>query len=119
MVNDKLCTVCGYEMEEGPRDYNICPSCGTEFGLHDVNSTIDNLRSAWMANGCRWYSTVVAQPPNWIPLAQLAKILIQEASIAVISSNYYSLVDLTPAGRLDAAFGPLDFAYTPHELRCE
>jgi hypothetical protein len=75
MVNEKLCTVCGYEMEEGPRHYNICPSCGTEFGLHDVNSTIDNLRKAWIEGGARWYSTAVPQPQGWKPAVQLARLL--------------------------------------------
>jgi hypothetical protein len=75
MVNEKLCTVCGYEMEEGPRDYNICPSCGTEFGLHDVNSTVDNLRAVWFATGPRWHSSVVPQPTNWNPFVQVAIVM--------------------------------------------
>jgi hypothetical protein len=75
MVNEKLCTVCGYEMEEGPRDWNICPSCGTEFGLHDVNSTIDSLRTVWFATGPRWHSSVVRQPANWNPFVQVAIVM--------------------------------------------
>ena len=70
MVAERLCTVCGYEMEEGPRDYNICPSCGTEFGIHDVNSSIENLQDLWSKSGPRWHSSVVAQPANWDPLKQ-------------------------------------------------
>lgn len=42
-----LCPVCGYGMKEAPADFNICPSCGTEFGVHDVNSSIPELRKAW------------------------------------------------------------------------
>ena len=45
MVIDKLCPVCGYQMEDPPKDNNICPSCGTEFGLHDVNATLSDLRA--------------------------------------------------------------------------
>ena len=71
-MNEHMCPVCGYEMVDGPRDYNICPSCGTEFGLHDVNSTVDNLRKAWLATGPRWYSSVVTQPANWNPFSQVA-----------------------------------------------
>jgi hypothetical protein len=70
-MSENMCPVCGYEMADGPRDYNICPSCGTEFGLHDVNSTLDNLRTAWFATGPRWYSSVVPQPANWNPFAQV------------------------------------------------
>ena len=58
-------------MDEGPRDYNICPSCGTEFGLHDFNSTIEDLRTLWLASGPRWRSTVDPEPPLWDPLLQL------------------------------------------------
>jgi hypothetical protein len=76
MVSDKMCTVCGYEMEEGPRDYNICPSCGTEFGIHDVNSSIDNLRLAWLRTGPAWYSTVAETPPDWDPIRQLSKLFL-------------------------------------------
>jgi len=72
-MNENMCPVCGYEMVDGPRDYNICPSCGTEFGLNDVNSTIENLRTAWFVTGPRWYSSVVPQPTNWSPFLQVAK----------------------------------------------
>jgi len=83
MVSDKLCTVCGYEMEEGPRGFNICPSCGTEFGLHDVNSTINDLRAAWLASGPKWHSTVIPQPFKWNPIGQLAILLFGQANIPV------------------------------------
>ena len=58
-------------MEDPPADYNICPSCGTEFGLHDVNTSIDNLRLAWLGTGPRWWSVVDPQPANWDPMLQL------------------------------------------------
>lgn len=77
MVTDKTCPVCGYEMDEGPRDYNICPSCGTEFGLHDVNSTIHDLRQAWIGRGKDWHSTVVPRPDRWDPSLQLQKLLVE------------------------------------------
>jgi hypothetical protein len=73
MVIEKLCPVCGYEMEEGPRNFNICPSCGTEFGLHDLNSSINDLREAWVANGAHWHSHVIAAPTDWKPLEQLLR----------------------------------------------
>lgn len=76
MVSEQLCTVCGYEMEEGPRDYNICPSCGTEFGIHDINSSIVNLRSAWLSTGPQWHSTVVREPQGWEPIRQLTRIFL-------------------------------------------
>lgn len=76
MVNEKLCLVCGYEMEEGPRDYNICPSCGTEFGLYDVNSSITALREVWLSTGPHWYSPVVPEPARWNPIEQMSELFL-------------------------------------------
>jgi hypothetical protein len=90
MVVEKLCPVCGFEMEEGPRDYNICPSCGTEFGLHDVNSSIENLQKLWIDGGLHWYSRVIPQPPNWNPEAQLQTIVLNAPIRARVS---YVLLD--------------------------
>jgi hypothetical protein len=69
-----VCPVCGFSMEEPPRDYNICPSCGTEFGVHDVNATLADLRASWIATGPKWWSKAEPQPENWNPFAQLARI---------------------------------------------
>ena len=80
---ENLCLVCGYEMEEPPRDYNICPSCGTEFGVHDVNAPIADLRAAWIQSGPRWWSTSDPQPENWNPPAQLEKVAAPIASAPV------------------------------------
>ena len=68
---DTNCPVCGFEMGEPPADYNICPSCGTEFGVSDVNASIEQLRRAWIATGPVWWFTVESPPPNWNPLNQL------------------------------------------------
>lgn len=117
MVNDKQCSVCGYEMEEGPRDYNICPSCGTEFGLHDVNSTIEDLRQVWLASGPRWYSSVDPQPENWNPIVQLARLLFEQAAINVMPSNFYAVGDITPAGQ-DAESASLGSSYRQRGSLC-
>jgi hypothetical protein len=73
MINRNQCPVCGYEMEAPPKDYRICPSCGTEFGLHDVNATIADLRDGWLGTGPKWWSKTDQQPINWDPLAQMEK----------------------------------------------
>jgi hypothetical protein len=70
-LDTNRCPVCGYGMEYPPSDYNICPSCGTEFGVNDVNSTIPDLRKAWLATGPRWWSSVDSIPPDWNPRKQL------------------------------------------------
>jgi hypothetical protein len=68
MVN--MCPVCGYGMEDPPQDYNICPSCRTEFGLHDANNSIAALRAAWLRAGAHWWSCVDPEPQGWDPYLQ-------------------------------------------------
>ena len=74
MVRENLCPVCGYEMEDQPVRYNICPSCGTEFGVHDVNTSIENLRLAWFEKGMEWWSPVDQKPKAWDPIVQLSQL---------------------------------------------
>lgn len=95
MINQNLCPVCGYEMEAPPRDYRICPSCGTEFGLHDANASIADLREAWLKTGPKWWSKTDTEPLGWDPIAQMEKAGIvvkrqpasQPLSISTSSSN--------------------------------
>ena len=94
VTNDKQCIVCGYEMAEGPRDYNICPSCGTEYGLHDVNSTVKDLRCAWLAGGAKWSSTVVPLPEKWNSILQLARLLFSQAVFPVYPLDGSSIIRL-------------------------
>lgn len=67
------CPVCGFRMRDEPDNYNICPSCGTEFNLHDLNSSIEDLRAAWLATGPKWWAacTAEAEPEGWNPMEQL------------------------------------------------
>lgn len=69
-----LCPVCGYDMPVPPDNFNICPSCGTEFGLHDVNAGTEQLRKAWIARGPQWWSSNDPRPEGWNPWAQLARV---------------------------------------------
>jgi hypothetical protein len=71
-MNQYTCPVCGFGMEDPPSDYNICPSCGTEFGHHDVNASIESLRAEWLRRGAHWWSTVDARPDNWDPYGQVS-----------------------------------------------
>ena len=76
MVIENFCPVCGYKMAEPPHEYNICPSCGTEFGLHDHNVSIDDLRQAWLKTG----------PQN--PIQQLALLLFSQVKVRVYWNDY-------------------------------
>jgi hypothetical protein len=79
------CPVCGYPDLHRPAwdgdsaSDQICPSCGTQFGLDDwpardaaeralIHAT---RRTEWIAAGCPWYSARPA-PPGWDPARQLA-----------------------------------------------
>lgn len=63
------CPVCGYPLDV--HDFNICPSCGTEFGIDTVGHTYDELRRVWVDNGAPWSSAADPRPRNWNPWMQL------------------------------------------------
>jgi hypothetical protein len=73
------CPVCGYpDLHEPPyvdggASYEICPSCGIEFGYDDQvpSVTFETWRAKWISDGMRWSSRGVAPPPGWDPRAQL------------------------------------------------
>ena len=94
-MSSYLCPVCGYGMEDEPANYNICPSCGTEFGHHDANASIEELRNAWIKTGPRWWSATDQQPENWNPFLQLANLGL--VSTVISTSSAYS--PRLPAGR--------------------
>jgi len=77
-----VCPACGYpDLEESPRSlrtgggsYEICPSCGFEFGVtdDDLGFTYAAWRSRWIADGMPWRSTgIESPPPDWNPEYQL------------------------------------------------
>jgi hypothetical protein len=66
------CPVCGYGMDRPPADFNICPSCETEFGYSDSGTHYDELRMAWLEDGAPWRSAVVSKPDGWNGYVQLA-----------------------------------------------
>ena len=80
-----LCPVCGYpDLHELPWDgdsgsFEICPSCGTQFGYDDAaggdaarrEAVYASLRLAWKAAGCPWSSPGQPPPGDWNPAGQL------------------------------------------------
>src|SRR5712692_7791736 len=64
------CPVCMYgRLPYPPRDYHICPCCGTEFGNDDAEFTHEQLREMWVAGGAHWF---FGRPPEgWNPWMQL------------------------------------------------
>ena len=70
------CPVCFFpDLEDPPKDYNICPCCGIEFGYEDANRTHEELRQNWIECGMKWWSTVSEDriPKNWNPEEQLKR----------------------------------------------
>jgi rubredoxin len=80
-----ICPVCGYVGFDDPPwssdlspSYDICPSCGIEFGYDDFRPTEaerkirwEELRHDWITNGMQWSSRVDPMPHNWDPAKQL------------------------------------------------
>ena len=75
-----LCPVCGYDrLEDPPKNFAICPSCGTEFGYGDAFLSLAQLRATWLRNGANWWSSADPQPMNWDPYVQVSRVA--EASL--------------------------------------
>jgi hypothetical protein len=78
------CPVCGFRdvglppFGDGQDKWyqEICPSCGTQFGLDDCNLSHADLRRRWIEGGTRWWSARPA-PPDFDGLRQL-----EEAGLA-------------------------------------
>lgn len=76
------CLVCGYlGLDEPPRtaesgaSYEICPSCGCQYGVTDDDRGIsyEHWRREWIAAGMRWWSRR-PRPAGWDPSAQLREL---------------------------------------------
>jgi len=74
------CPVCHYpNLTEPPRSqsgggsYEICPSCGFQFGVSDDDCglTYRQWRENWLKTGAKW-SGQQKPPVNWNAAAQLA-----------------------------------------------
>ena len=66
------CPVCGWQyLREDAMNHDICPSCGTEFGLDDVGLSHEQLRVEWLRNGGEWFDKSTEPPAGWNPIAQL------------------------------------------------
>jgi hypothetical protein len=77
------CPCCGFPaLQEPPRSasggasYEICPSCGFQFGVSDGDDgfTYASWRAQWKARGLRWSSKGIAPPRGWNPESQLGSL---------------------------------------------
>ena len=77
------CPVCGYdELAESPRSssgggsYEICPSCGFQFGVSDDDegTSYQVWRERWIERGMAWTSVGRPKPADWDPAKQLERV---------------------------------------------
>lgn len=77
------CPVCGFpELTEPPRhrtgsgSYEICPSCGFQFGVSDDDRgfTYDEWRARWIREGMPWNGEGQSPPSGWNPTEQLKRV---------------------------------------------
>jgi len=80
------CPVCGFGMRYPAENYNICPCCGTEFGLDDAYTSRDELRVHWLREGAKWWSPVELPPQNWDPFRQLNSLISHSPRRVILQS---------------------------------
>ena len=77
------CPVCGFPKLKDPArsasgggSYEICPSCGFQFGVDDDDKGIshEEARAKWISDGHPWRSKGQKQPAKWNPEKQLASL---------------------------------------------
>jgi hypothetical protein len=75
-----MCPVCGYpKLKEQPHSeatggsYEICPSCGFQFGVSDEDQgfTYHQWRQQWIELGKPWRGIGISPPQFWNPTEQL------------------------------------------------
>jgi hypothetical protein len=87
-----ICPVCKFDkLPDPPENFEICPSCGTEFGYHDTTKTFHQLRDIWIASGAKWHSKVIPMPVGWDGLTQLGFNLMFNFTAAGFKPNVASV----------------------------
>jgi hypothetical protein len=83
MSDCHVCPACGYpELTLPPRtesggSYEICRSCGFEFGVtdDDLEYSYTEWRQSWIARGMPWSSRYQQAPAGWDAQSQLTAVL--------------------------------------------
>ena len=79
MHKNNLCPVCGFPFMEDPYiddlkclSFEICPSCGVQFGHDDLVKTHPQLRDIWLNGGMKWSSSM-KEPAIWNEIKETLK----------------------------------------------
>lgn len=74
------CPICGFDKLSNPHidaygcaSFDVCPSCGNEFGYDDVTTPHALLRQRWIDNGKKWWC-IHGIPLNWDAGKQLTNL---------------------------------------------
>jgi hypothetical protein len=58
-------------MPYAPVPFNVCPCCGTEYGVDDHSRSHPQLRHDWVVAGTPWFSDVRKPRKEWSGARQL------------------------------------------------
>jgi hypothetical protein len=79
-----MCPCCGFPgLREPPRSaggggsYEICPSCGFQFGVSDDDAgfTYESWRTRWESRGMPWSSSGIERPRGWNAQEQRSRVV--------------------------------------------
>ena len=121
------CPVCGYpglydppRSESGNGSYEICPSCGFEFGVSDDDKgeTYEGWRARWIAEGKRWQSKGRPQPAGWDPGAQLRTLGGERGQTAAEYLGLLLVVSVIVAAVATSAIGRTITGKLSREVAC-
>ncbi len=67
-------------LTEDGGSYEICVSCGFQFGVHDEDRHIsyEQWRDRCVSEGCPWKGLNTPPPENWDPIKQLRQLDLAE-----------------------------------------
>lgn len=84
-----ICPACGYPnlkeqpwLDENTSSFEICPSCGIEFGYDDMaggnvqdrEEFYRQWRERWIKSGMQWWDRSRLAPSEWDPKKQLTNL---------------------------------------------
>jgi hypothetical protein len=82
-----ICPVCGFLLKYPAANFNICPSCGVEFGADDIDHDIGELQQLWFDRGMVWSSPVLPRPVDYNPALLLKNLEASSSASSDASRN--------------------------------